>query len=138
LKLCYACGPLFNCTVSEQSAWRSELKKLLGAEYVADPTDWDTVVDETLLTDAECSRMVERDLEAIDRCGALVYCSWKPSWGSPMELFYAHQQGKLTVTIMNGRIPAWVRWASDYVVSSVSEAARIVAEYFDLEAPCRR
>lgn len=139
-RLVYACGPMFGCTYAEASGWRFELKQLLGEQHVLDPVDWAWHPDEAELSDTDCQKLVQSDINQIDRCQALIWNFWKPSVGAAMEAWYARRdRGMLVVVIRNGPCPAWARVVADYVVSSVSEAARIVAEKLDLEGvACRR
>lgn len=135
--LIYLSGPLAGCTTFEATAWREEAKRLLGADNCIDPANtW--VEDEFNLSPTEKRLLVETDLAAIDRCKGLLYCCWKPSFGSPMELFYSHQCRKLTATVSVGPVSPWVFAHSDFIGSTVAEAARWLAIQLRIECPLLR
>lgn len=135
--LVYCSGPLWGCSTFEAKAWREECKRLLGAENCIDPAEsW--VPAEHSLSLAEQRKLVEGDLAAIDRCKGLLYCCWRPSFGSPMELFYASQQRKLTATVATGPVSAWVAVHSDFIGQTVAEAARWLAIQLRIECPLLR
>lgn len=133
----YLSGPLANCSTFEAVAWRAEAKVLLGAANCIDPSDtW--VREETALSLAEKRQLVDQDLRAIDQCKGLIYNCWKPSFGSPMELFYAHQNRKLTAVVSLSPLSPWVHVHADFVGTTVAEACRWLAIQLRIECPLLR
>jgi hypothetical protein len=136
--LIYCSGPLRHCTPTEALGWRSEVKKMLGPEHVADPADRWWVADESLLTPAQDAELVEGDLSDLRRCKGMICVPWKPSFGTPMELVYAKYERILTATVVTKDSSSWVRYHSDYLTESVADACRWMAIRLRLEAPCLR
>lgn len=133
----YLSGPLAGCTTFEATAWREEALRLLGRGNCVNPADtW--VKEEAELSGSEKRRLVNGDLASIDQCKGLLYCAWKPSFGSPMELFYANQSRKLTATVSAGPVSPWVFAHSDFIGTTVAEAARWLAVQLRIECPLLR
>jgi hypothetical protein len=135
--LVYCSGPLANCTTFEAVAWRQECIALLGNQNCIDPSEtW--VREEADLSLAEKRKLVESDLRLIDQCKGLIYHCWKPSFGSPMELFYAHQNRKLTAVVSLKPLSPWVSAHADFVGTTVAEACRWLAIQLRIECPLLR
>ena len=65
---------------------------------------------------------IQRDLEDIERCDALIAYLPTLSAGTCMELFYAKLKGKKTVTVCEIEDPSpWIIAHSDTVVRSMEE-----------------
>lgn len=109
----------------------------MGAANCIDPSDtW--VKEEADLSGSEKRRLVNGDLASIYACKGLLYCAWKPSFGSPMELFYASESRKLTATVINGPVSPWLYAHSDFIGSTVAEACRWLAIQLRIECPLLR
>lgn len=133
----YCSGPLANCSTFEAKAWREEAKRLLGAENCIDPSEtW--VREEADLSLTEKRKLVESDLRLIDQCKGLIYHCWKPSFGSPMELFYANQRRLLTAVVSLKPLSPWVHVHADFVGTTVAEACRWLAIQLRIECPLLR
>ncbi len=119
----YASGPLRHCTPIEALGWRGELKKLIGAHNVSDPAERWWVADESELSPEQDTKLVEDDLADLLQCKGMLCNPWKPSFGTPQEMVYAHQNRILVATVVTKDSSAWVRYHSDYLTNSVSDAA---------------
>jgi nucleoside 2-deoxyribosyltransferase len=74
-------------------SWRRAVTDQLPAGWEAiDPTQIELFV-ENEHADENARRVVETDLEAIRSCDAVIAMISQPSWGTAMEIFYAHCLG---------------------------------------------
>lgn len=65
---------------------------------------------------------IQRDLEDIQRCHALIAYMPRLSAGTCMELFYAKLRGKKTITVCRIKDPSpWIIAHSDIVLKSMKE-----------------
>lgn len=124
----YLGGPINGCTDEEAHGWRDELKPLLeeiGHEWV-DPMRRDYRGRE--MEPGIAGEIVRGDLEDIDSCDALIMNCPKPSVGTSMETFYAHERGKFIVAVIpddDGQPSPWlVEHSSVIVRGSAKEALR--------------
>lgn len=133
----YCGGPIQNCTHHEIHGWREELKRLVPSNFVVvDPSDR-VVSDYSKLTSRERRELVERDLDDIFNCDALVFNAWRPSFGSPQEIVYGHLNRIPVVTVypcvdVNQASP-WLTYHSDRIVTSVAAAVEFLKEKFGSE-----
>jgi nucleoside 2-deoxyribosyltransferase len=122
----YMSGPMFNCTEQEVFGWRLEAKKLLGTHNCVDPSDrWHLYENDLSLV--EGWKIVNGDLSDIDRCGGLLVNGWRAGWGTAMEVRYAYDKRKLVASVVNGPVSVWLKCHSDYIASTVAEAAHWLA-----------
>lgn len=127
----YLCGGINGLSDGECNDWRSEAKATLHAEAI-DPMRRDYRGQEDESVDA----IVLGDLHDIRQCDAILVNATRPSWGTAMELVYAHQQGtrkrpgvggKLIVAFVGGaRVSPWLRFHSSHVVETLAEAVAII------------
>ena len=97
------------------------MERLLGGDRVLDPTARDFRGKH--LSELEAERLVEADLEEIRSSDAVLANCWKPSWGTPMEVFYAHRVlGLPVVVIAPDRVSPWLKVNSRQVTGTVAEA----------------
>lgn len=70
--------------------------------------------------------IVEGDLADIRGCDVVLANCWKPSYGTAMELVYAHGMGKRIVVVVPdpGRVSPWLRFHATVVVGSVEDGVR--------------
>ena len=72
---------------------------------------------------------IQRDLEDIEECDALIAYLPGLSAGTCMELFYAKLKGKKTITVCGIRDPSpWIIAHSDIVLNSVEELEELLKE----------
>ena len=91
----YLCGPISNRTDSEAMSWRKDCNRLLPFCVLLDPMLRDY---RNNITGNE-RELVHLDKMAIKVCDVLLYHCWDVSFGSAMELHYAHSIGKVTITV---------------------------------------
>ena len=63
--------------------------------------------------------IVQGDLDDIDSCDSLLFNCPQPSYGTAMEIFYGHTNGKRVVVVLpdDGREPSpWLVMHSDHIV----------------------
>jgi nucleoside 2-deoxyribosyltransferase len=74
---------------------------------------------------------IQRDLEDIEKCDALIAYLPRLSAGTCMELFYAKIKGKKTVTICKIEDPSpWIIAHSDKIVRNLKELEELLKEGF--------
>ena len=72
---------------------------------------------------------IQRDLEDIERCDALIAYLPRLSAGTCMELFYAKLKGKKTITVCEIRNPSpWIIAHSDLVLETMKELEELLEE----------
>ncbi|MBI5355807.1 MAG: hypothetical protein HZB68_05120 [Candidatus Aenigmarchaeota archaeon] len=79
--------------------------------------------------DELCQRIVNHDLEYVDKADVLVVIFNGPSYGTAMEMYYAKQKGKKIVLLAEKEIATpWPVHFSDYVVKSQDELFRVLRD----------
>jgi nucleoside 2-deoxyribosyltransferase len=115
----YLAGPINGCTDEEATGWRTEATaRLSGAWSVLDPMTRDYRGHEAESVDA----IVVGDLRDIAAADALLVNATRPSWGTAMELVYAHQQGKRIVAFGAARPSPWLLYHATTVVATLDDA----------------
>ncbi len=101
----YLSGPISGCTDAECKDWREAVKIRL--PDAIDPMCWDYRGRE----DRNYEAIVERDLEDIKECDALLVNCSGPSWGTAMEVFYAHRLDMPVLVVHPTEMPIspWLR-----------------------------
>lgn len=147
IKTVYLAGGINGLSDADAKDWRAEAKVLLPREIgVLDPMSRDYRGKE----DGNVKEIVEDDLTDIKRCEAIIaYCP-RPSWGTAMELHWAHtfktisahvggdgEYGgghqvtlgyRKTVAVVPEGVPVspWLRHHVDAVVTTLKEAAETI------------
>lgn len=68
-------------------------------------------------------QIVHGDLLDILACRSVLVWAEQASWGTAMEVVYAHQLGTPVVAVVpDGRVSPWLRFHSDAIVGSLEEA----------------
>jgi nucleoside 2-deoxyribosyltransferase len=118
--LVYLAGPIGGCTDSEAISWRREARAVLGDECCLDPMRRDYRGAE----DKAAEEIVELDKADIEASDVILANCWQASWGTPMEIFYAHSLGKPVVVIVpsGGRVSPWLRYHAASVCESLGDA----------------
>jgi nucleoside 2-deoxyribosyltransferase len=92
-------------------AWRKAASQTLRGE-VLDPMARDYRGKEDQSVDA----IVNGDLADIEACDVVLVNATRPSWGTAMEMVYAHQKGKLVVAFTEGsRVSPWLRYHCKHI-----------------------
>ena len=126
----YLAGPINGCTDDEASGWRKKFMEMLpnGKYKFLDPMRRDFRGKE----DESVDEIVWGDLADIDNSDVfLAYC-WQPSWGTAMEIHYAYAQTEHPLSVVlvvpeGSRISPWLRYHSDHIVSTLEDAAGVIA-----------
>ncbi len=85
----YLAGAIWG--VKDPATWRRDVTAQLPEGWEAiNPMDLELFVDNE---DANPELVVERDLHAIEECDAVLALITQPSWGTAMEVFFAHEMG---------------------------------------------
>ncbi len=118
----YLCGAINGCTDAEANDWRRTAKDYLRHETL-DPMRRDYRGKE----DESVAEIVAGDLADIHASDAILAACDKPSWGTAMEIHYAHSIGKRVVVVCGQpRISPWLRYHSSAVVPDLSAAIRLL------------
>lgn len=110
----YLCGGINGLSDHECRTWREVARARL--EYhqhqTLDPMRRDYRGKEDESVDA----IVAGDLEDIANCDALLVNATRPSWGTAMEIVYAHQRGKrIVAAVGEGPVSPWLRYHCEVV-----------------------
>lgn len=118
----YLCGGINALSDSDAKDWREAAKSELGHVFkFLDPMRNDYRGQEN--TPGIDAKIVRDDREDIKASDYLLVNATKPSWGTAMELFFAHSQGKWIVTVCPAEKPSpWLTFHSDVVVKTFYEA----------------
>jgi nucleoside 2-deoxyribosyltransferase len=121
----YLAGPINGCTDNEAVSWREIVKRRLGEKNCLDPMRRDYRGAE----DDNVSAIVHGDLEDIRACGIMLANCWQVSWGTAMEIFFAHSLGKRVLTVLpeGTRVSPWLRYHAE-IFRSLDDALAAVKE----------
>lgn len=127
----YLAGPINGCTDAEAHGWRQGFIEMCsdpnyGPPYrFLDPMRRDYRGKE----DESVEEIVHGDIADIDACDVFLGYCWQVSWGTAMEIFYAHRAGKRVVLVVpeGTRISPWLRYHSTVIASTLGEAVHLIA-----------
>ena len=126
MKTVYLGGPIDGCDDDEAMAWREVVKEAIGPENCLDPMRRDYRGREHLYEE-----IVDQDKADIIASDVVLANCWKKSWGTPMEIHFAHYLGKPIVAVVSPDLPfvsPWIQYHATVVVRSLSEAIDAVKE----------
>lgn len=114
----YLCGPINGCTDEECKDWREAVKARLPDTLDPMRRDYRGVEDQKF------EEIVEGDIEDIRGSDVLLVNCSGPSWGTAMEIFFAHQLDKpvLVVHPPGMKISPWLRYHSAEMFTSFDAA----------------
>jgi len=103
----YLCGGINGLSDADCKNWREQAKSLLKG-VTLDPM----VRDFRGREDQAGSMLVHADLHDISKCQFLLVNATRPSWGTAMELVYAHQSHKTVIAFVapGNPISPWLRY----------------------------
>lgn len=116
--LVYLCGGINGLTDSQCIDWRERAKQLLNCDTL-DPMrrDYRGVEADNV------SAIVENDLIDLTSCTHVLVNASRPSWGTAMEIVYAHQKKRKVVAFVDGgRVSPWLAYHCMCVVNTLEEA----------------
>lgn len=118
----YLCGPINGCSDDEAMSWRQRATALLlfapGVE-VLDPMRKDFRGVEA----GNEALIVEGDKQDILSADAVLVNGGRPTWGTAMEVLYAHQFGKRVVAFIGKQRPSpWLTYHCQYVFPDLEDA----------------
>lgn len=106
----YLAGPINDCTDAEAMDWRTEATASLAGEYrVLDPMRRDYRGREA----EHVTELVEGDKADIRASDVVLVNADRPTWGTAMEVQYAHDQGKRVVAFCAGSVSPWLRYHAE-------------------------
>ncbi len=120
----YLSGPMDNVSEEEGKGWRGDAKGLLHEHGItaSDPYDFEQDIDTPKL-------LVKTDLSYIIQChGMIINASQNiVTWGSPMEVLWAHQNGIINVAFTGTLHPS--PWLSTHstITQTLDQAVEIMA-----------
>lgn len=115
----YLCGGINGLTDAEATDWRTVAKDLLSTATL-DPMRRDYRGKE----DESVNEIVSGDLEDIKRADFILVNAARPSWGTAMEIVYAHKERakKIYSVVPKPPISPWLRFHSTEIFPSLEEA----------------
>lgn len=123
----YLCGGIAGLTDAECHDWRTIATKKLHTTILNPMVrDCRKKEDTALLKDP--AWLINADVIDIMNSDFLLVRAIKPSWGTAMELVYAHMMHKFVVAYVedgNGSSP-WLRFHANVIVTSLEEAINII------------
>ncbi len=120
-------GPINACTYEEMHGWRETAKWMLPDVEWVDPTVRDYRGREA----SNEAEIVQLDLDDIEFCDYMLVMAERPSWGTAMEIVYAHKWGITIVAITGtGNLPPspWLVHHVHECVDSLNEAIAFLME----------
>ena len=115
----YLCGGINGLSDGAAKDWREQAKALLPYCTVLDPMRRDYRGGES----ANVNAIVSGDLEDIGACDALLVNAMRPSWGTAMEIVYAHQAGKRIVAFTDAeRLSPWLVFHCTRICATLERA----------------
>lgn len=111
------------CGDSEANDWRSEAKKIFASLPIMYVTCLDPMIrDYRGVTDIAYREIVDLDKIDIRSCDIVLANCTQPSAGTSMEIFYAHQLGKIVVPIVEGTPSPWIKYHSTTIQPTLESA----------------
>jgi nucleoside 2-deoxyribosyltransferase len=110
----YLAGPIDECTTGECHEWREKIK----AKFPEN-----TYLDPMVRFGGSDTSIVEGDKADIRKSDlVLAYC-WKKSFGTPMEIIYAHMIGIPVFAVVPKGVPVspWIRYHVALVLDNIDE-----------------
>lgn len=121
----YLAGPINGCSDEEARGWREHAAQLLGER-------WECVTpmrrDYRGREAANVARIVEGDKDDIEGCDAVLVMAERPSWGTAMEVYFAHNRGKRVVAICSANPSPWLAYHTGRICSTLADACAYLRE----------
>lgn len=125
----YLAGGINGLADDEAIGWREQFKSMLPGNRFFDPMDRDYRGKE----DENVSEIVRGDMRDIILSDCVVAWCPSPSWGTAMEIRFAHEHGRRVCVVVPEGTPVspWLRFHANEVVAGLAEAKRIVQSWRD-------
>ena len=132
MKTVYLCGPINGRSDADCKDWRSKAKSLLENLQTLDPMRRDYRGRES----EAVHEIISNDKQDIDDSDAVLVYFDKPSFGTAMEIFYAHSKGKRVVAVNASGHPVspWVTGHVDMVFESLEDACKYLCWLLSADA----
>lgn len=116
----YLAGPINGCTDAEALDWRHRATAALAPSFtIRSPMARDYRGDEY----RQMNAIVDGDKADIDASDVMLVNAERPSWGTAMEVHYAHSRDKHVVAVVpSGPVSPWLRYHTGLVCVGWSEA----------------
>jgi nucleoside 2-deoxyribosyltransferase len=125
MKTVYLCGGINGLTDAECKNWRSQAALLLPGINVLDPMTRDYRGKEA----ENFKAIVDGDLSDITMSDIILVKGDRPSWGTAMEIVYAHQLQKLVVVfgVVESCSP-WLRYHAQALFQTIEESCQYIMD----------
>lgn len=119
----YLCGGINGLSDSDAKDWREQAKVMLAPLETLDPMRRDYRGVEA----ANVHEIVHGDLKDISECDVVLAMCARPSWGTAMEIFYAHTINKPVFSVVPNisAVSPWLAFHSVICVSLEYAVAQI-------------
>lgn len=120
MKTLYLCGGINGLSDVDAKGWREQATAALTERFaVRDPMARDYRRREAENVDA----IVDGDLADIRACDVLLVNASRPSWGTAMEVYFAHSVGRYVVAFGAGPSPSpWLVRHSHFIAGDLNAA----------------
>ena len=125
----YLCGGIHGLSDKECKDWRAEVKNKLKGKYkFLDPMRRDYRGKEDLFV----NEIIQKDKNDIECSNIVLVNATSPSWGTAMEVFYAHSLGKIVIVFNIGDLTSpWLRYHSICGFDTLKEAIKKLESYLE-------
>lgn len=117
----YLAGAINGMSDTEANGWRTDAKILMPHIEWLDPMSRDYRGKEAENVEA----IVQGDLADIAASDVILVYAVRPSWGTAMEVVYAHQMEKIIVVVCERPSP-WLRFHATHCLPSLGQAAQFI------------
>lgn len=119
MRTIYLAGPINGCTDVEARGWRDAVKgELAGLYRFTDPMDDDFRGHEA----DNAAQIVRRDQARIRHAHIVLANAWRPSVGTPMEVAYAHKEGKHIIVVQPSPVSPWYEYHASHIAANLTSA----------------
>lgn len=117
MKKIYLCGGIEDIPIEQAASWRSKAKKVLGEHRCLDPMR----IKQTM-----SYRIVLENKKDINESSVLLVNATIPSWGTGMEILYAHERDKMVVAYIGKNVDdyknPWMLQHCTKITNTIEEA----------------
>lgn len=115
----YLAGPIFMCSDGDANDWRSRARDELEGHFkILNPM----IRDYRNVTDIAYREIVDLDKIDIRNSDIILANCTQSSAGTSMEIFYAHQLGKIVVAVVDGQPSPWIKYHSTTIQPTLEDA----------------
>lgn len=121
----YLSGPMDHCTRAERDDWRDYVKAWWSG-CILDPCRREG-------KNRDPQQLVMMDKADIMNSDVLLVNYWKNGTGTPMEIMYAFDRGKIVVIVVPdvNNCSWWLKYHSHFICETIDEALQWIRDYYN-------